>query len=201
MMDCVNLDIPHNPGSHSPLRSPHPWNSFLCCTMRNKTNVWKIWADFRRDFYIQKNGDQDFTWMFCYLLEIQATLGDRVQRVGCKFWRLKHLQTHSNNTSTSTEAKYEAHYWNIFMFIKSLFLQWEWWLLCLPAETLHGKFYVKIMNQNFQFNFLGGILLQIKFGLRWALEFAFLTLKLTKQAYRPWLIRRPFPIPLHFLLR
>lgn len=43
---------------------------------------------------------------------------------------------------------------------QSLFLQWEWWLArvntCLPAETLRGKFDVKIMNKNFQFHFFLG---------------------------------------------
>ncbi len=48
--------------------------------------------------------------------------------------------------------------------------------MCLPAGPLHGKFDGKIMNKNFQLNFFSGFSPQIKFGLRWALEAAFLTL-------------------------
>lgn len=120
-----------------------------------------------------------FVLLPSYLLEVQATLCDWVQRVGCKFWCLKHLQKHKRK---GDEQKIKicpgAYYPNISCFASSAIV-FELTVmtrgcLCSPAETFTGKYDAKIMSRKKKKTFLF-LPLAIELGLRWALKAPFLT--------------------------
>lgn len=87
--------------------------------------------------------------LLSYLLKVQAALGHWVQRVRCKFWCLKHLQTQSNR-----EWKHAVHCCNIFhvnnvwtdiIFCNGRDDYWEQWVFIswnLPISQIKTHNYI-----------------------------------------------------------
>ena len=107
MMDCVNLDMPHNACSPLTTQLPHSPETHSCAPQVSDRRLWKTWAHFcSPSFRLHVNDDPITCWR------------------SRPPWVTEYIGWGANSDASNTykpkreaqKGKYAAHYWNIFMF-------------------------------------------------------------------------------------